>query len=68
MTDKEVCQYLRLARRKSDILARSGIGWRPEYREELRELDEQLKPLRAKVDQAHAERRKGGQSMQHIMK
>lgn len=67
MTDKEVCQYLRLARRKSDILAQSGVGWRPEYREELRKIDEQLKPLRAKADQAHAERRKGGQSMQHIM-
>lgn len=57
MTDKEVCQYLRLARRKSDILACSGAGWRPEYREELRKIDEQLKPLRAKADQEHAERR-----------
>ena len=63
MTDQEVCRYLQLARRKSDILARSGVGWRPEYREELRKIDEQLKPLRSKADQAHAERRKGGQSM-----
>lgn len=58
MTDKEVCQYLRLARRKSDILAQSGVGWRPEYREELREIDEQIKLLRAKVDREHRRRQR----------
>ena len=58
MTDKEVCRYLRLARRKSDILAQSGVGWRPEYREELRKIDEQIKPLRAKVDREHRRRQR----------
>ena len=58
MTDKEVCQYLRLARKKADILAQSGVGWRPEYREEIRKIDEQIKPLRAKVDREHRRRQR----------
>lgn len=57
MTEKEVCRYIGLAARKSFILSQSGTGWKPEYKQELTQINEELKVLRRLVDAEH-ERRK----------
>ena len=56
MSENDVLRYLRLANRKSIILT-SGSNWRPEYEQELKQIDEELTHLRKLVDKEHSQRR-----------
>lgn len=56
MSENDVLRYLQLANRKSIILT-SGSNWRPEYEQELKQIDEELTHLRKLVDKEHSQRR-----------
>ncbi len=54
MTEKEILRYLELADRKLDIVVNhSGIDWKPEYEEELKNIDQELVGLRRLIDREH---------------
>lgn len=56
MTDKEVLRYLTLVDRKLDICLNSGVNWKPEYEEELTNIDKELSKLRILVEAEHTRR------------
>lgn len=56
MSDKDVCRYLYLVDRRLFILTNSGIDWKPDYAQEMGEIDRELARLRVLVDQAHEQR------------
>ena len=56
MTEKDVLRYLGLVDRKLTIYANSGINWKPEYEEELANIDKELAELRVLIDAEHVKR------------
>ena len=57
MTEQEVSRYISLVDRRTFLLMHSGIDWKPEYSQELEQIDRELKALRPLVDAQHT--RKG---------
>ena len=55
MTENEVLRYLYLVDRKLTI-STSGINWKPEYEQELADINQELAQLRILVDTEHAKR------------
>lgn len=56
MSQDQVLSYLSLVERRCFILMHSGIDWKPEYAQELQDIDSQIAELRPVVDAAHARR------------
>ena len=56
MTEKEILRYLLLADRKVIIYLNSGIHWKPEYAQELVNIDKELAQLRFLIDTEHSKR------------
>lgn len=46
MTVDQIARYTALVKRKSEILLHSGVNWKPEYLEELMNIDRELSGLR----------------------
>ena len=46
MTAKQIARYTALARRYSELVLTSGSSWKPEYTEELQELNRELTAMR----------------------
>ena len=46
MTVDQIARYTALVKRKSEILLHSGVNWKPEYSEELMNIDRELAGLR----------------------
>ena len=57
MTGEQVNWYLELVNRRLYILNHSGVDWKPEYIEELKQIDQELAKLRPIVEQAREEKR-----------
>lgn len=57
MTGKQVNRYLDLVKRRLYILNHSGIDWKPEYTEELKQINQELEQLRPIVEQDRKEKR-----------
>lgn len=53
MTDEQVVRYTRLTARRMKIVMHSGASWKPEYAQELEEIDAELATLGQRVDAAH---------------
>ena len=49
MKERQVREYTALARRRSEILLHTGASWKPEYEQELRELNQKIEELRVKI-------------------
>lgn len=58
MTDKQVARYTELVLRRMFIILHSGSDWKPEYEEELKQIDKELEKLRHLVMQEHKRREK----------
>lgn len=56
MTGKQVNRYLELVKRRLFILNHSGTDWKPEYIEELKQVNQELEQLRPIVEQARKEK------------
>lgn len=56
MTGKQVNQYLDLVKRRLFILNHSGVDWKTEYAEELKQIDQELELLQPIVEQARKEK------------
>lgn len=56
MTGNDISRYLYLVDRKLKILVNSGVNWKPEYEDELQQIDKELSKLRVLVDAEHAKR------------
>lgn len=52
MTEDQVVRYTRLTARRMEIVMHSGASWKPEYAQELEEIDAELAALRQQVDAA----------------
>lgn len=52
MTDEQVVRYTQLTARRMEIVMHSGASWKPEYGQELEEIDKELAALRGQVDTA----------------
>ena len=52
--EKEILRYLSLVDRKLTIHLNSGIDWKPEYEEELANIDIELAKLRILVEAEHS--------------
>lgn len=57
MTEEEVLRYIQLASRKSFVICHSGNDWKPEYEEELQQINQELALLRPLVDVEHNRRK-----------
>lgn len=49
MTVKQIARYTALARLYSEIVLTSGSSWKPEYTEELQELNRELTAMRKEL-------------------
>lgn len=49
MTAKQIARYTALARRYSELVLASGSSWKPEYTEELQELNRELTAMRKEL-------------------
>ena len=56
MTPEQVTEYLDLINRRLYILTHSGIHWKPEYQQELAEIDQKIEELQSTVEQARKEK------------
>lgn len=56
MTDEQVVRYTQLTARRMEIVMHSGASWRPEYGQELEEIDAELAALRQQLDAVKAAR------------
>lgn len=54
MNKHDVSKYIDLLHRRTFILLRSGIDWKPEYEAELQQINQELALLRPLVDQEHS--------------
>lgn len=52
MTEDQVVRYTRLTARRMKIVMHSGASWKPEYAQELEEIDAELAELCKHVDAA----------------
>lgn len=55
LTEKNILRYLGLVDRRLKILL-SGVNWKPEYEDELLQIDKELTKLRILVDEEHRRR------------
>lgn len=62
MTEKQVVRYTQLIARRMEIVMHSGASWKPEYAQELEEIDAELATLRQRVDAALEVKAADGQS------
>lgn len=46
---KQIARYTALARRYSELVLASGQNWKPEYTQELQELNRELAVLRKEI-------------------
>ena len=46
MTSKQIARYTALAKRYSELVLVSGSSWKPEYTEELQEINRELTVMR----------------------
>lgn len=53
-TQDDVLEYLQLLDRRCFIVMHSGASWKPEYDQELEEIDKRFAELRVRVNAAHA--------------
>ncbi|MCD8073750.1 MAG: excisionase family DNA-binding protein [Lachnospiraceae bacterium] len=60
MTNGQISEFLLLLDRKTAIQAHSVSDWRPEYSQELREIERQLSVLRVAADQDRGRGSSGG--------
>lgn len=56
LSEEQVMRYLELVDRRMFIVMNSGITWKPEYAQELEEIDSEIAVLRTAIDAAHAAR------------
>ncbi len=56
LSQEEILQYLELVDRRLYIVMHSGIDWKPEYAQEMEDIDREIAVLRQKIDAAHAAR------------
>lgn len=56
MTDKQVLKYLDLLNRKSNILVNSGVNWKPEYENEMKEINKELSELLPLIEEERKNR------------
>lgn len=56
MTVKQIARYTALAKRYSEIVLASGNDWKPEYEEEIQEINKKLTELRKEIDKHHRKR------------
>lgn len=56
MTSKQVTHYINLVHRRTFILAHAGRDWKPEYAQEMEEINKELDRLRPLVDEEHKNR------------
>lgn len=54
MNELQVLRYIHLAYRKSFIICHSGIEWKPEYEDEMKQINQELALLRPLVEQEHS--------------
>lgn len=54
MGEKEILRYLSLVDRKLTIHLSSGINWKPEYEEELANIDRELAEFRILIEAEHS--------------
>jgi len=52
---EQVTRYLRLLDRRMYIVMHSGIDWKPEYEQELNDIDSEISVLRELMDSAHGQ-------------
>lgn len=50
LTDSQVLHYIDLVDRRVFIIMHSGIDWKPEYEQELAEIDREISSLRRLID------------------
>lgn len=56
LSQEEILRYLELVDRRLYIVIHSGIDWKPEYAQEMEDIDKEIAVLRQKIDAAHAAR------------
>lgn len=66
MTEQDVLRYLQLVDRRVKILLCSGVDWKPEYVQELEDIDKELAVLRNLVD-AVAAAKKQSRKVEPVM-
>ena len=54
MNEGKVLRYIHLAYRKSFIICHSGIEWKAEYEDEMKQITQELALLRPLVEQEHS--------------
>lgn len=52
LSEEQVTRYLQLTDRRMFIVMHSGASWKPEYDQELKEIDRELVALRTAIDTA----------------
>lgn len=60
MTQEQVLRYLELVERKLYIFSHSGVSWKPEYKAEMEQINQELEELLPLVE---AERRKRNETV-----
>lgn len=60
MTQEQVLRYLDLVERKLYIFSHSGVSWKPEYKAEMEQINQELEELLPLVE---AERRKRNETV-----
>lgn len=55
VTDSQVLRYIDLVDRRVFIIMHSGIDWKPEYEQELVEIDREISSLRRLIDSAEGQ-------------
>lgn len=56
LSEEQVTRYLQLTDRRMFIVMHSGASWKPEYAQELEEIDREIESLRTAIDAAVAAR------------
>lgn len=57
LSEEQVTRYLQLTDRRMFIVMHSGASWKPEYDQELKEIDRELVALRTAIDTALVSRK-----------
>lgn len=56
LNDEHVLRYLSLVDRRLYIVMHSGVSWKPEFAQELEDIDREIAELRKIIDAAHDDR------------
>lgn len=56
LSQEEILRYLELVDRRLCIVMHSGVDWKPEYAQEMEDIDREIAVLRQKIDAAHTAR------------